>query len=84
MIKQEIRIRNVQQAKKPLSSDSVLLIAFYFPVNLWLLASLILRLFIIFGVFDLLQSIASGIDASVSIPKSIHNSVANCSYEHKI
>ena len=42
------------------------------------------RLFIIFGVFDLLQSIASGIDASVSIPKSIHNSVANCSYEHKI
>jgi len=53
-------------------------------INKSMVKTIFERLFITFGVFDLLQSIASGIDASVSIPKSIHNSVANCSYEHKI
>jgi len=42
VIKQKTRIRNVQRARKPLSCDSVLRIAFYFPVNLRVLNSLIL------------------------------------------
>ena len=40
-IKQEIRIRNVQQAEKPSPSDSILLLLFYFPVNLRVLESFI-------------------------------------------
>jgi hypothetical protein len=40
-IKQEIRIRNVQQAEKPSPSDSILLLLFYFLVNLRGLDSLI-------------------------------------------